>query len=160
MNTIFKRMAAGGLALLLLLTCAVGCSEEPSGPSVTNPYEGTAAELGMLMDDIAALPVGTMGVSMTAITKAAALLNWCEVTTMTDAQIQEEIQIRFEMIDEESRLMLMDQVALVTDSCEKMRDETARRDCLEAVGDAPSNYSWSDKAFDTAAVIGGVVIVE
>lgn len=136
-----KKCVAMVLTVLMLVSmCA--CSDD-------NAYQGTPEELNTILDRVAMIPVATMGVSMTITDVAVSLLDWCESTDMTDAEIAAATKTYYDSVESANKDMFYEQVYLTVGGVRLLSNEDKRSGVLEAAGHSPK-LSWDDAAFSLA----------
>lgn len=147
-----KRILAIGLLLVMLMSFAA-CDDTTDssihGESATATVTDNGPEgLKSVLDDIATLQIGTMGVSLSAAAKAVNLLEWCAATALTPDQVADEAAAYLTVLPEESRAVYLEQLLTVTSSCESMMDEEYREYMLLDIGYDPQSYHWDGMAFE------------
>ena len=138
-----KLIALASTLVMLVSFCA--CS-----PSLT--YSGTSEELEGIVDMIAEIPIATMGVSMTIVSRAVDLLDWCEATSMSGEDIAAQVKQTYDRLDPSIQELFLEQIAVTVNGAANLSDEALREAMLESAG-FKTSLSWSDKAFSLAACV-------
>ena len=133
------------LCSLVMILSLCACSSAPS-------YSGTAEELEGIVDMIAEIPVATMGVSMTIVSRAVDLLDWCEATDMSGEEIAAQVKQAYDRLDPAAQEMFLEQVALTVNGAANLSFESLHDPMLESAG-FKTSLNWSEKAFSLAACV-------
>ena len=137
-----KKWIAFFTALVMLVSlCA--CAND-------NTYKGTAEEFSEILDRVASIPVGTMGVSMMITDVAVTLLDWCEATAMTDVEIAQATKAYYDTVDADWQEIFLDQVSSTLGGVSLMANEDTRAVALEAAGHN-AKRKWDEETLSLAA---------
>ncbi len=143
------------LTMLLMLTMLTACSGENGGPAVDDgaaiPVQtGSEEELQAVLDRIASIPVGTMGVTMKITEVAVMATDWCEKTAMDNTQLHDSLTAYYTAYGDP--MMYVEQMYVVADRMAAFEDPTRREMYMSDAGYDASDYTWSDAAFGKAKV--------
>lgn len=139
-----KKTVALLTALVMLLSlCA--CSAPPS-----LSYTGSAEELNTLLDNIASIPIATMGVSAVITNRAIELLDWCEATSMSGDELAASVKAYYDALDDANKELFAEQIAATMNRIGHLLDEDLRVEMLESAGLSTAR-NWDVATFSLAA---------
>ncbi len=150
-----KRLGIVMLVVLMLLSMTACTSSEDTPLVMDDPISfpeksGTSDELQVWLDSVAVLPVGTMGVSMQAISLAVECLDWSQATAMTESEIRTVTQDYYDTVIDPD--IFIEQMTYVTAYFDLLADPAQREITLGNAGIDAATVTWTEKAFTTSAV--------
>ena len=140
-----KLLAIWTVLAMLLSLCACTSPAQPT-------CEGTAEELDTIIQEIAYIPVGTMGVSMTITARAVELLDWCEATTAGSEETAIQVKLFYDTLTPDQQEMFVEQIVITINAVANLSSESLRAAMLESAG-FKTSLNWSDDAFSLAACV-------
>ena len=144
------------LLLSLVMLTACGGEENSTVQDGSTPTQvGNEQELQAVLERIAYLPVGTMGVTLKTTEVAAVALDWCENTSMTAQQLADALDDYYAQVAD--REMYVEQMYSVASRMVNFADTEYRNKSLTDAGFDAENYVWTDKAFTLADVFQNAV---
>ena len=163
-----KKMMCLAVALVMMMCFAVGCSEAPAktvddggaadsvDTTTTAPLTANEQALFEAMDGVSDLSLGMKNTDQSAVRCAVALLDWCEQSNSSDEELQAAARKYYDTYGPSFKMMFAEKMRLTAEACEMLRDEAVRGEKMSAAG-ATTEIAWTDKAFDTVAVIAAVI---
>lgn len=149
-QTAVMRAAVCALALCMMLSMA-GCGN--TAPEL--PYATDAQGMQAFLDDIAQLPIATMGVSLQASTLAFHAMNWGAQTALTVEEIEKAVADRMASMDETQKEMFCEQLMTVATYVNLLYSEDQRADVLENIGIEDGDFGWTHSSWEKAYALTG-----
>ncbi len=151
MKRVFWMRAVACLLALLMLFSMVGCGE--TAPEL--PFATDAQGMQAFLDEIARLPIGTMGVSLQASLLAFHAMNWGTSTALTVDEIAQAVDDRMTSMDEAQQEMFREQLSAVASYVNLLYNEEQRAGVLENIGIENDDFGWTHTSYEKAYALAG-----
>ena len=149
-QTAVMRAAVCVLAFCMMLSMA-GCGNK--APEL--PYATDVQGMQAFLDDIARLPVATMGVSLQASTLAFHAMNWGTATELTVEEIEKAVADRMASLDEAQTEMFCEQLMTVATYVNLLYNDEQRAGVLENIGIEDDDFGWTHASWEKAYALTG-----